>query len=258
MIDFDAIDISGAHGARTIVFLHAASYTRKMWLPQTRALSNEFRVIAIDLRGHGTRAGAPFDFDAAVDDVLQTLNGLGIGPALFVGASLGGCIAMEIARAAPESVAGMVLSGSSFDPRTLLCQLVLTGESIVFPLAERRLIRHYREYIERSMPANIAAEIIESGSWWRTAATAVAQMRGRDFVGALRSFDGPVLIVNGGRDWVHRFYERRFLAAARDGSIRIIDGGNHICSLDEPEAFSEIVREFARRCPFPALSTARE
>src|SRR3569833_3146427 len=97
----------------------------------------------------------------------------------------------------------------------------------------------------------MADEILQSGCYWRAAATAVAQMRGRDFVGATSSYDGPVLIVNGARDWPHRFYERRFLLAARNGAVEIVKAANHICSLDAPDAFTDIVRRFADKCAFP-------
>ena len=258
VIDFDAIDIAGPHDARTIVFLHAASYTRKMWLPQMRSLSDEFRVVAIDMRGHGARSREPFDFEGCVDDVEMIVEKLGLGPVMFVGSSLGGCIAMELAQRTPRHVVGMMIAGSSFDPTTLLCKMVLTGESVVFPRAESRLIRHFQDYVRGTMHASIAEEIVDAGCHWRSAAVAVAQMRGRDFVGAMKSFDGPVMIVNGERDWPHRFYERRFLASGQKATLAVIQGANHICSLDAPEEFTTLVRLFADQCAFPELAVESE
>lgn len=251
-------DVDGPIGARPIVLLHAASYTRKMWLPQMRALSSEYRVVAIDLLGHGERSDERFDFDRAVGEVEAVVESLGIGPAVFVGASLGGCVALTLADRSRKRVAGLILAGSSFDARTLPCRLVLTGESIVFPRIERRLIGNFQRYLRKKMPVSDAESIAVAGSYWRAAADAVAQMRGRDFVGMLRAYDGPVAIVNGERDWPHRFYEGRFLRAARHGSLAIIEGANHICSLDAPDRFTEIARTFANRCPFPVSTAVRE
>jgi pimeloyl-ACP methyl ester carboxylesterase len=222
-----------------------------MWLPQMRVLNDEFRVLSLDLRGHGARRRVAFDFDGCVDDVESTVAKLGIDPVMFVGSSLGGCVAVEIAQRSPHLVAGLVLAGSSFDPTTPLCRLVLTGESIVFPKIEPRLVRQYQEYIRRTIDPHMADEILGAGCYWGAAADAVKQMRGRDFVGALRSYDGPTLIVNGSRDWVHRFYERRFLNASQNGSVIVINGANHICSLDAPDVFADAVRAFADKCAFP-------
>lgn len=46
-------DVAGPREAFPIVLLHGAAATRKMWVPQMEALSDEFRVIALDLPGHG-------------------------------------------------------------------------------------------------------------------------------------------------------------------------------------------------------------
>ena len=259
VIDFNAIDIGGRHGARTIVFLHAASYTRKMWLPQMRELNADFRVVAIDLRGHGARSQVGFDFDGCVDDIEIVVEKLGLGPVMFVGASLGGCIALEVARRSPDMVAGMVLAGSSFDATTVLCKMVLTGESVVFPRAESQLAQKFQRYVRKTIHASMVDEIVEAGCHWHSAASAVVQMRGRDFVGAIRSYDGPVLLVNGQRDWPHRFYERRFFdAAGGDVGLAVIRGANHICSLDETDEISEHVNEYDDKCRIPVLETVGE
>ena len=50
----------GPADAPAIVFLHGTRLTRAQWLPQVRRLSDRFRCIAVDLPGHGARAGEPF------------------------------------------------------------------------------------------------------------------------------------------------------------------------------------------------------
>lgn len=65
----------GADGAPTVVFLHGATLDHRAWHPQTNALRRRFRVVAPDLRGHGSSTGR-FDFDAAVEDVLALLDHL--------------------------------------------------------------------------------------------------------------------------------------------------------------------------------------
>ena len=112
-------DLTGPKHAPALVFLHAASYTRKMWLPQTRALQGEFRILAVDLPAHGARADTPFTFAASVQAVADAMDDADISRALLVGASLGGCVAALFAAAHPDKVTGLVLSGSTFDARSL-------------------------------------------------------------------------------------------------------------------------------------------
>lgn len=68
----------------------------------------------------------------------------------------------------------------------------------------------------------------------------------RDFSGRLRSYPGPVMILNGEYDTVNRSSERIFAAAPRNGCLQIIRNAGHICNLDQPEVFNKATRNFAR------------
>ncbi len=245
-------DIAGPDDAPTIVFLHGVSYTRKAWLPQMRALSDAFRVIALDLPGHGALADVPFDFDAAVDGVADTIEQYSDRPVLLVGISLGGCIAMELARRLPKIVAGLVACSATFDPTSLLCRLVLFGESVTFPRMQRQLTKHFQDYVRQTMDPETADAMLAAGSYWPTASTCVRQLMGRDFLGAVRSFDGPILFINGSRDFVHRYFERTFASSAKNAQVVVLDGANHICNLDKPTEFTNAVRRFASDTVWPS------
>lgn len=249
------IDVAGAEDAPPIVLLHAASYTRRTWLLPMRILARTHRVYAIDLPGHGECPIRKFDYDDALDMLGGFLQERVGRPALLAGISLGGCLAMELAPRHPDLVAGLALSGSTFDARGKVCHLVLTGESIVFPRWEKRLIRKLHRFANNSLPADAAEAIIEGGSWWHAAADAVKQLRGRDFPASLRRFDGPVLILNGDRDFVHRTAERAFARVCKDVRVETIRGGHHVCSLNDPAAYADAVRRFAEEMVYIQAKT---
>ncbi len=98
-----------------IVFLHAFPLNRTMWAVQEAALSLQFRVITIDLRGHG-ESDAPlwhYSLDQAADDVRALLDHLSITQALFVGLSMGGYGAFKLALSHPTRFAAAAsLSGA--------------------------------------------------------------------------------------------------------------------------------------------------
>lgn len=233
--------------AETLVFLHAASYTQAMWLPQTRALSGEFRILALDLPAHGTRAHEPFALRAATNTVLRALDDAHIERALLVGASLGGCVGMLFAAEYPERVAGLVLAGCTFNPCRPLAQTVLTGEGIVFVRGAARFTRTFHQWLQMRFPADLAGEIIQSGTYWSGAAQAVRALRGVDFRARLAAYAGPTLIINGTRDWVHRSSEAAFARCARQPEVVLIPHAGHIPSLDAPQLFTHAVRLFARQ-----------
>ena len=95
----------GPDNAATVVFLHGATLDHRAWHPQTDALRRRFRVVAPDLRGHGSSTGR-FDFDTAVQDVLALLDHLPGPPVVLVGLSLGANIAQEVIRRRPDLVGG--------------------------------------------------------------------------------------------------------------------------------------------------------
>ncbi len=82
-----------------------------------------FRVLAMDLRGHGRglRSSDPFRLVDCADDAAGVLEVLGAGPAAVVGYSMGGPVAQLLARRHPDRVAGIVLCATALDwsdPRT--------------------------------------------------------------------------------------------------------------------------------------------
>lgn len=113
--------IKGPPGAPTVVLLHGWYATAALnWFQAFEPLSEHFRVIAPDLRGHGRgiRSNRRFRLADCATDVSETLRALDAGPAIAVGYSMGGPVAQLMWRDHRESVSGMVLcaTGADFFP----------------------------------------------------------------------------------------------------------------------------------------------
>lgn len=106
--DIDAnVEISGE--GYPLVLLHGSFCNTLMWQPQEE-LAEKLKLIAVDLRGHG-ETPCPImarSFDRPLD-VIQILDALNIEKAFFCGLSMGGPIAMDLARDYPERCLGIVL-----------------------------------------------------------------------------------------------------------------------------------------------------
>jgi pimeloyl-ACP methyl ester carboxylesterase len=83
------------------------------------ALAGRFRVIALDLRGHG-ESGKPYDPAAYgtrwVDDVIALLDHLGVPRAHIAGYSLGATLALRLSAQHPDRVISVVLGGGGWQP----------------------------------------------------------------------------------------------------------------------------------------------
>ncbi|MEU3019217.1 MULTISPECIES: 3-oxoadipate enol-lactonase [unclassified Nocardiopsis] len=108
-------DVSGPADAPPLVLAGSLGTTGRMWEPQVDALSAVFRVIRVDLRGHGRSPApeGPYSMADLGGDVLALLDRLGVARAHFVGLSIGGMVGQWLAVHAPERVGSLVLLATS-------------------------------------------------------------------------------------------------------------------------------------------------
>jgi len=93
-----------------LVLLHGANLSAQVWSYQLRDLSSMCRVIAMDLRGHGSsRAGSEdVTITAMAGDVAEVLAALDLERAVLVGHSMGGMVSLRLARCHKELLAKRV------------------------------------------------------------------------------------------------------------------------------------------------------
>lgn len=103
-----ALHAESAGAGAAVVLLHAGLCDRTMWDPQWSEFAAAYRTVRVDFRGFGD-SPLPDEPYANARDVLDTLDRLDVHRAVFVGASLGGRVSLELAVGAPDRVAGLLL-----------------------------------------------------------------------------------------------------------------------------------------------------
>jgi 3-oxoadipate enol-lactonase len=107
---------SGPAPGPALVLLHGWTSTAALnWCRCFGALAQQFRVVALDHRGHGRgiRSRRPFRLEDCADDVAALTKELGLGPVTAVGYSMGGPIAQLLWRRHPEAVHSLVLCATA-------------------------------------------------------------------------------------------------------------------------------------------------
>ncbi|WP_174567356.1 alpha/beta fold hydrolase [Actinomadura kijaniata] len=94
-----------------VLLLHGLGGTLDAWREVAPPLTAAHRVVAMDLRGHGLSGDAPWEWDAALDDIEAVVDRLGLGAPAVVGQSLGGMLALLWAARHPECPAVVNLDG---------------------------------------------------------------------------------------------------------------------------------------------------
>jgi pimeloyl-ACP methyl ester carboxylesterase len=240
-----------------VVLLHGFPLDNNIWEFQKGAIGSEYRIIAPDLRGHG-RTAAPagtYTVDAMADDVLETLDALGITePVVLGGLSMGGYIALSIVARYPERLRGLMLfdtRATADTPETarvrdeLARQVEKTGsvETVVeamlpvmfAPVTRERhadLIARVGEQMLRTLPGGI-----------------VGTLRGLairpDRAAVLTRIRVPTLVVVGEKDAITPTDQSRAMAAAIPGArlVEVADAG-HLAPIENPAAVNRAVLEF--------------
>lgn len=109
-------DLEGPSSRLPLLFLHGWTASADLnWYGAFDVFEGHRRVVAIDHRGHGRgmRSPEPFTFDDCADDAAAMLDVLGIERAIAVGYSMGGPIALTLARRHPERISALVLAATA-------------------------------------------------------------------------------------------------------------------------------------------------
>jgi len=98
-------------GPQTLLFVHGLGSYHKAWNPNVRALSAQYRCIAVDLPGYGDsdHFSGEYSMDFFAEVLAGFIEALGLESVTLVGHSMGGQIAMHLALSSPGSLQNLVL-----------------------------------------------------------------------------------------------------------------------------------------------------
>jgi pimeloyl-ACP methyl ester carboxylesterase len=111
-------DSGGPPGGVTVLLLHGWTASADLnFFAVYATLAESYRVIALDLRGHGRGMCSiePFTLEDCADDAAALLGCLEAGPVIAVGYSMGGPVAMLLARRHPGAVAALVMQATALE-----------------------------------------------------------------------------------------------------------------------------------------------
>lgn len=272
--DIEAADGGSIHvlergAGRPLLLIHGITLQARIWAPQLHLMADRYRVLAMDVRGHGrSRAGGDgFGRRIAARDVKTVLDHFDLHDALVVGHSMGGMILMEFAGDFPEELAERVAGLVFMD--TAAYQL---APKPVLPLA-KAFGRRVRSRFEAGRPVPMRAMGEDDLSWVLTRlafgadppARAVDEVRrcgaevpqstslpsGIDLLDhdareALGATSTPSMILVGSRDLLTPVAAARriarFLPHAR---FEVLPGAGHQLMQERPHQVARLLDEFS-------------
>ncbi len=239
--------VDGPQDAPALLLSNSLGTTTAMWDPQVAALSERFRVVRYDHRGHGGSPvpPGPYSLDDLGADALALLDRLGIERAQVAGVSLGGMVGMWLAIHAPERV----------DRVVLCCTSPMLAEDHDWPDRAAR--------VRAGGPEAVADAVV--GRWFTDGWVAAnperaAEMRAMlcatpaegyagccDAIGAMDQRDGlravraPTLVVAGAHDQATRPVHAERIAALVPGArLEVVDAA-HLANIEVDEEVTTLM-----------------
>jgi 3-oxoadipate enol-lactonase len=234
--------------APDVVLVHAGGLDGRMWHPLTERLGKRFRLHVPDLRGHGSTPLPPGEY-SHVEDLVRMLDGLKIDRAIFVGASFGGWVSLELATAAPERLRALaLLAGTLADSEEWSAGLEAFGaqEEALLEAGdiEGAVALGVRTWVREPAIADLVAEMSRGAFELQHGVEATAREDPVD-LGALAV---PTLTVSGGLDFPDfaRFADR--IAAEVPGAERAeVPDAGHLIALERPDAAAALLEPWLER-----------
>jgi 3-oxoadipate enol-lactonase len=241
-------------GARTnppLILLHALGTDLRVWDEVARLLSADCWVIRGDLRGHGRSPLGPAgaNLNDFADDVASLLVRLGIKRAVFGGVSLGGLVALAVARRYPAGVSGLVTCSASarigsHESWTQRMELVSTHG--MERAAKLILPRWFAPDFAAHSPAiceTLRGRLARTSLDGYLAACQV--LRDADLRRELDTIKVPTLVIAGEHDLATPPESlRAFAAALPKGRFAGVAGAGHLPPVEKPDAVAGLIRQF--------------
>jgi pimeloyl-ACP methyl ester carboxylesterase len=237
-----------------VVLLHGFPLTSAIWERQQRELSDRFRVITPDLRGHG-QSPVPeggYDMESLAADVLALLDTLAITNAAILGHSMGGYVTLAAWKRAPERflAVGLVDSQAAGDTDEARQNRYTLAEKVAVDgpraAANAMIGRLFAPGLAESDPA---VELVREMILQTSPAAIIQSLHGLaardDATARLETIHVPALILTGDQDQIIPQARAEMMAARLpDGTLAIIDRCGHMPMLEQPAATGAALRQF--------------
>jgi len=264
-VDGLALNVERAGDGPPVVMLHGFTGAAAGWGSLAQLLAPEFTTLAVDIVGHGA-SDAPAGLERyamarCVDDLAALLQELGYERVCWLGYSMGGRVALQVAVRRPEVVSALVLEGATPG-------LIDAGERALRvaadeALAERIEAEGVEAFVEEwealplfasqaALPAG-TREAVRAGRLANRAVGLANSLRGAG-AGAqeplhdrLNGVGVPALLLAGALDEKFTEIGRGLARALPDATMQLIEDAGHAAHIERPDAFGEAVLAFLRR-----------
>jgi pimeloyl-ACP methyl ester carboxylesterase len=243
-----------------VVLLHAFPLNRVLWRPVAERLASRYRVLLMDLRGHGESGAGngPATMEKHALDLARVCDAAGIGRAVFGGVSIGGYVLLEFWRRCRERVRGLMLADTraQADSDAARAARLQAADEVEkhgpTQFLEAMLPRILGESTQRGR--RDLMEAAQAMARQMTVAGIAAVQRGMaerpDSLSTLPTISVPTLLLFGEEDQATPPAEGELMQAQIPGAaLRILPRAGHVSVFEQPDEAHQVIRTFLDQMP---------
>ena len=241
--------LEGEPDRPVVVLSNSLGADTTMWDGQMPALLQSFRVLRYDTRGHGQSSvpATGCDLTELGRDLVRMMDHASVEVASLCGVSLGGLTAMAAALHAPERFRAVVLSNTAARIGTVDGwneRIAVVKQKGLASIADAVPLRWFTSAFQADGPAMARQKAMllrcsDAGYIGASAAVRDADLRAR-----IAAIQLPVLVIAGVEDTATTPAEGRALAAAIPGAGFAEIPGAHLCNIEFPAAYNDVLLPF--------------
>lgn len=235
-----------------LLFLHGLGSTKADWDAQIPFFSKKYRVVVVDLRGHGKTSIPSKDYgvEFMTEDVKQLLEVLKIEKVTVIGFSMGGAVAFQLTSNCPEIIHNLVIvnSGPDFNKMGKIGEDLLSSRTEFLktkgltPLAKEIAYNMFPEDTQIEMRSEFEDRCKKNNydAYYNSFVTLMDWGLGDE----LEEIKTRTLVVASDMDYTPVSFKEEYVKRMQNATLSVIENSRHGVVIDQPEAFNKTLEKF--------------
>jgi 3-oxoadipate enol-lactonase len=244
------VEVEGREDAPVLMLSNSLGATHRMWEPQVKAMTEHFRLVRYDRRGHGQSGltKGPYSMEGLARDALAVIDGLGLQKVNWCGLSMGGMEGMWLGANVPERINRLILSNCTDhyadktpwnDRIKLVREKGLKG--IVAATMERWFTKDFRERSPDTIAWMTEMFLATPLDGYIACGEAVRDMDHRAFLPKIKP---PTMIIAGRHDPAATPAVAENMRARIPGAKLTVLEAAHISNVERPREYNDALLTF--------------
>jgi 3-oxoadipate enol-lactonase len=242
--------LDGPADAAVVVLSNSLGTNFAMWDAQADALTQKFRMLRFDARGHGQSevTTGPYSIEALAEDVIGLLDALKISTAHYCGLSVGGLIGQWLGIHAPQRFKSLTLCNTAARIGTTDAwntRISTVREGGMAAIANGVVSRWFTEEFARRAPEKVelTRQMLLHTPPDGYVATCAA-LRDEDLREAISRVPVPTLVISGAKDAATTAADGQFIAGEIPGAKYVELNAAHLSNIEAAEPFTAALLKF--------------